>query len=430
MSLHPAYDALFGKHKIRFHTSVREWKDDCPKCGGKNSLSVHYDDDAAEWRCGNCGWNGSERLRPARAKPDGNGARRADDDDDLQRVVEEIRREVFPDDDVLDHIAAQIDEREQNELTAHSFDIEIEQEPAPESQADNISLKTEPAGDGSSSHIWRSKDYDYPCTPTGQEQPASDGRIYAWVKTPDGGQSCVPKDELITKADAAVEPKPIAEPSQLPMHVVSVLPDLAIGVEYALRNNPEGPFSEELLEKFERLAREQLAAFARLCRRYPALGEAARLDAATVRTAIENAGKDEVVALFIDLAMVTDLDPIETDTLARLVAEKSGVKLRPLQAKLKQVLKEAQKQRAAWRAKAARAKRLAARKDPRPPIDVPAYNAPWLPIADEVKVVLGHVTAAAPPERDIDGVATRGRKLAVPKMHAFSQIQANPETEE
>src|SRR5262249_38680769 len=265
-----------------------------------------YDDDVAKWRCDNCGWSGSERLRPARAKPNGNGAPRADDDD-LQRVVEEIKREDFPEDD---------------------------DDPPPGATKG----AGEGAPDGSFSHIWRSKNYDFPCSPTGEEQRDSDGRIYAWVKTPDGGQSVIPKDELITKADAAVEPKPIAEPSQLPMHAVSVLPDLAFGVEYALRNNPEGPFSEELLEKFERLAREQLAAFARLCRRYPALGEAARLDAATVRTAIENAGKDEVVALFIDLAMVTDLDPIETDTLARLVAEKSGVKLRPLQAKLKQVL--------------------------------------------------------------------------------------------
>src|SRR5262249_44765999 len=188
--------------------------------------------------------------------------------------------------------------------TAHSFDIEIEQEPAPESQADNISLKTEPAGDGSSSHIWRSKDYDYPCTPTGQEQPASDGRIYAWVKTPDGGQSCVPKDELITKADAAVEPKPIAEPSQLPMHVVSVLPDLAIGVEYALRNNPEGPFSEELLEKFERLAREQLAAFARLCRRHPALGGAARLAGWPVRPSRSAPGQGGDASRLLRLARV------------------------------------------------------------------------------------------------------------------------------
>src|SRR5262249_22612285 len=151
-------------------------------------------------------------------------------------------------------------------------------------------------------------------------------------------------------------------------------------VERALKENPDGPFSDKLLEQFAKLAREQLAAFARLCRRYPALVEAVRLDATTVRPAIENARKDDVVKLFFDFVVVADLDPIEIDALLRLIAEKTGIKLRPLQAKLKEV----QTERAALRAKAARAKRLAARKDPRPAIDIPAYDAPWLPIAHTI----------------------------------------------
>jgi hypothetical protein len=37
------------------------------------------------------------------------------------------------------------------------------------------------------SHFWRSKDGDFPCTPTGVEhRNDSDGRIYARVVTPDG----------------------------------------------------------------------------------------------------------------------------------------------------------------------------------------------------------------------------------------------------
>jgi hypothetical protein len=47
------------------------------------------------------------------------------------------------------------------------------------------------------SHIWRSKDYDFPCTLTGMERrDDSDGRIYAWVRTRDGTEHIVPKDEL------------------------------------------------------------------------------------------------------------------------------------------------------------------------------------------------------------------------------------------
>src|SRR5262249_27965884 len=49
------------------------------------------------------------------------------------------------------------------------------------------------------SHVWRSKDHDYPCTPTGEEHHGSDGRVYARVRTPDGSESFVPKDELFPK---------------------------------------------------------------------------------------------------------------------------------------------------------------------------------------------------------------------------------------
>ena len=45
-------------------------------------------------------------------------------------------------------------------------------------------------------HIWRSKDHDYPVTPTGVEHPYKDGRTYAEVRQPDGTVTHVPKDEL------------------------------------------------------------------------------------------------------------------------------------------------------------------------------------------------------------------------------------------
>ena len=47
------------------------------------------------------------------------------------------------------------------------------------------------------SHVWRSKDFDFPCTPTGVEyRNDPDGRIYAQVRSVDG-TSFVPKDELV-----------------------------------------------------------------------------------------------------------------------------------------------------------------------------------------------------------------------------------------
>jgi hypothetical protein len=59
---------------------------------------------------------------------------------------------------------------------------------------------TNPHGNSgkTNSHIWRSKDHDFPCTPTGVERRDDrDGRIYAWVRTPDETEHIVAKDELI-----------------------------------------------------------------------------------------------------------------------------------------------------------------------------------------------------------------------------------------
>jgi len=92
MSLHPAYDAL-RKHGVRFFTNVRDWTDDCLECGNKNSLSVRYNDDVAEFRCEACGRSGSERLRQA---PE-------------QNLVEEARKE-FPGDGEPDQSKSDIPE--------------------------------------------------------------------------------------------------------------------------------------------------------------------------------------------------------------------------------------------------------------------------------------------------------------------------------
>jgi hypothetical protein len=121
---------------------------------------------------------------------------------------------------------------------------------------------------------------------------------------------------------------------------------LAQQLEHWLKESPNGPFSAELLEKFEQLKREQPRVFARCCRRYPALAAVVKLDVATVRSVLENASKEEVVEIFIDLVLAADLNAVEIDALRRLVAEKSGVGLRPLTSDLKQAQAEQAAQRA------------------------------------------------------------------------------------
>jgi putative DNA primase/helicase len=66
--------------------------------------------------------------------------------------------------------------------------------------------RTEPHGpEFTPTHIWRSKDGDYPCIPTGQEEVGSDGRVYALVRHRDGDeikQIGIPLDELLTNEAA------------------------------------------------------------------------------------------------------------------------------------------------------------------------------------------------------------------------------------
>jgi superfamily II DNA or RNA helicase len=49
-------------------------------------------------------------------------------------------------------------------------------------------------------HIWRSNDFDFPCTPTGEEWSEAE-KIFVRVQTPDGNTSVVPKDELVERDD-------------------------------------------------------------------------------------------------------------------------------------------------------------------------------------------------------------------------------------
>jgi len=158
-------------------------------------------------------------------------------------------------------------------------------------------------------------------------------------------------------------------------------------------------------------------------RERPLRGEPLRLDAAAVRAALENASKDKVVELFLELAFSADLNPVDIDTLRRLAAKKSGVGLRPLTS----MLKEAQAKQAVQRAEAAKARRCAERTDPRPMLREPDDTDPWIPVMDEVNGVLGASTAPEPPTRDIDGYMTRSRKISMPGLHLFSTANKEPD---
>jgi hypothetical protein len=148
-------------------------------------------------------------------------------------------------------------------------------------------------------------------------------------------------------------------------------------------------------------------------------------DAASVRKAMETAAKADVVATFTRLAAAADLDPIEVAELRQLAKELSGIGLGVIDA----MLKLAQQRKAEQDAKATRASQAARRQDARPYIQSPFPDEPFLPVMATLNEVIGQVVAASPPSRDIDGDATRVRKLPVPDTHAFSASEANAEPE-
>ena len=112
------------------------------------------------------------------------------------------------------------------------------------------------------SHIWRSKDGDFPCTPTGEEWPHADGRIYARVSTPEGTEHFVPRDELIsaqggngTARGDATEPTPAGDPTGLILPDRFSLNNCGLWYQPPLRNDGPEPDQVKVCDPFDILAR-------------------------------------------------------------------------------------------------------------------------------------------------------------------------------
>jgi hypothetical protein len=143
--------------------------------------------------------------------------------------------------------------------------------------------------------------------------------------------------------------------------------------------------------------------------------------AGTVRAAMDQAADDAVVKTFVKLALAADLSAAEIEELRNEAAERSGVGKRTVS----NMLKTAQQERTAECERQECESQLAERLDPRPWINVPANDAPWLPQMNVLNEVIGGSTAAYPPARDIEGVAAFTSRIAVPNTHAFTSAGAN-----
>jgi hypothetical protein len=147
-----------------------------------------------------------------------------------------------------------------------------------------------------------------------------------------------------------------------------------------------------------------------------------KLDGAAARRRLEQAEIAEIGRVLVALVMdEADLDVGEVEVLRSVAAEKSGIGVRAFNA----WFKAERSARAAQQIKEWRERQLAARNDPRPRLDTPAEDAPWLPTVgtlDEALVKVG----GEPAVRNVGGAQAQARRIALPKTHKFTHSQANP----
>ena len=151
-----------------------------------------------------------------------------------------------------------------------------------------------------------------------------------------------------------------------------------------------------------------------------------KLDAAAVRTILDKTTPTELIRTFVRLALAADLSSGEQEEIRNSVSQRTGI----TKTSVSDTLKAAKQEQAQQRAREEQHRRAAERQDPRPQIDAPPPDAPWLPQMQALNDVLGKSTALEPPARDIDGVIAQVRVRRVPNMHALTPLGSNEEETE
>ncbi len=146
-----------------------------------------------------------------------------------------------------------------------------------------------------------------------------------------------------------------------------------------------------------------------------------RFDATAIRKAISGARREDIVDTFARMAAVGDLKDDEIDELVASVASASGLGKRAITKRLDTERDE----KNARTAKAEAERRAAERDDPRPRIEAPFPDAPWLPVMAALNGVLGASTALEPPFRDIEGHMCHVRERSIASLHLLTSASAN-----
>ena len=147
-----------------------------------------------------------------------------------------------------------------------------------------------------------------------------------------------------------------------------------------------------------------------------------KADLANIECKLAAATDDDVIGLFVRLIADGDIDQTQRDKTVESLAQRCKVTKRSIN----QQIKDALVARAAKRREEEHTRRLATRADPRPQINSPAADEPWLPAMEGLNDVMGASQADEPPARDVDGIVTVGLLRRVPDMHA---VNADENTE-
>ena len=123
--------------------------------------------------------------------------------------------------------------------------------------------------------------------------------------------------------------------------------------------------------------------------------------------------------------LASDLNDDEIDELVEQTAKHSKTGVRTIKGMLK---KAAAKQKADEKVQE-RERRIAQRNDPRPMLDAPFPNAPWLPEMKAYDEILAQASDYIPPSRHFEGEMVRTQRIEVSGLHAFSTAN-EPEEEE
>ncbi len=146
-----------------------------------------------------------------------------------------------------------------------------------------------------------------------------------------------------------------------------------------------------------------------------------RHDAASVETALKAGDSAEAASLFVQLLLVADLAADEEHALRELVREITGVKARPLDAKIR----AARRDHAQQRARSENEARKAERTDKRLQVRVPSPDDERLPVLHLLDEVLGASKQAVPPVRDLDGHPVEVRCRPPMMLHELTSEGSN-----